>query len=219
MIIQQSDLLKGLSRDFVKEFMDTSTKESLEEGDLLFREGDKASHFYILLKGRVRLNIGGAGQMVYHVDRPGEAFGWSSLVDREAYSASAQCMVPTKLLIVGREEFQRIVEKDPRSGMIFYKRLAETVGERLINSFDDFIVFRKSILITTYVLLHRFSSACHHIHIEQGLKPIHDTGDPPSFPKILHIPIASGVYFCNGRRIFAKCIKSIQNVDIFFCFI
>lgn len=144
MIIQQSDLFQGMNREFVKDFMDTATKESMEEGYLLFREGDKASHFFILLKGRVRLIIGEAGEMVYHVDRPGEAFGWSSLVEREAYSASAQCIVQTKLLRISREEFRKIVEKDPSRGMIFYRRLAETLGNRLINSYNSFLLAQPS---------------------------------------------------------------------------
>jgi CRP-like cAMP-binding protein len=144
MIIQQADLLKGLSRDFIKEFMDTTTKDSHKEGDNLFREGDSANRFYILLKGRIRLTIGKAGQMVYHVDRPGEAFGWSSLVDREAYSASAECMVETKLLRIDRVEFQRIVENDPSNGMIFFRRLAEAVGERLINSYNALLLAQPS---------------------------------------------------------------------------
>jgi CRP-like cAMP-binding protein len=82
MYIQQSDLFWGMNRDFVKEVMNIAVKESYQKGDFLFREGDPAVNFYILIKGRVKLTIGETGQMVYTVDRSGEAFGWSSLLDR-----------------------------------------------------------------------------------------------------------------------------------------
>ncbi|MEE9532286.1 MAG: cyclic nucleotide-binding domain-containing protein [Syntrophobacteria bacterium] len=135
MIIEQADLFRGMSKDFVKQVFDITIKESLDEGDVLFREGDHARHFYILLKGRIRLSTGETGQLAHTISRGGEAFGWSSLVDRDVYSASAECIVPTKLIKIDREEFEKVVEKDLANAVIFYKRLAGAVGERLINSY------------------------------------------------------------------------------------
>ena len=103
MFIQQTDLFRGMSKDFVKELYDTGVKESFGEGDLLFPEGEKARYFYILLKGRVKLEVGAIRQLVYTVESPGEAFGWSSLVGRENYSASAKCMADTKLIKFDRD--------------------------------------------------------------------------------------------------------------------
>ncbi len=54
MFIQQADLFRGMNKDFVKKVFDITSKESLNQGDVLFREGDHARHFYILLKGRAR---------------------------------------------------------------------------------------------------------------------------------------------------------------------
>jgi CRP-like cAMP-binding protein len=144
MIIHQADLLRGMSRDFIKEFMDNTTKESHEQGHVFFREGDQAQHFYILIKGRVRLGTGETGQVVHMVDRPGEAFGWSSLVGRNAYSAMAECVGPTKVVKIERKVFERIVEKDPASGAVFFKRLAGTVGARLINSYHSMVLVQPS---------------------------------------------------------------------------
>jgi len=42
MIIEQTDLFRGMSKDFVKQVFDITIKESLDEGDVLFREGDHA---------------------------------------------------------------------------------------------------------------------------------------------------------------------------------
>jgi CRP-like cAMP-binding protein len=136
MFIQQTDLFRGMDKDFVKETYDLTVKQSFEKGEVLFHEGDQASHFYILLKGRVRLGTRDTGQVVHTVSRPGEAFGWSSLVDRESYSASAECVHPTKLLKIDREDFQGILEKDPINGLSFFRRLAGALGERLISSYS-----------------------------------------------------------------------------------
>lgn len=135
MFIQQTDLFRGMDKDFVKEIYDLTGKQSLEKGEVLFREGDQARHFYILLKGRLRLGTRDTGQVVHTVSRPGEAFGWSSLVGRTSYSASAESVQPTTLLKIDREDFQGILEKDPTNGLLFYQRLAGALGERLINSY------------------------------------------------------------------------------------
>ncbi len=135
MYFQQGDILRGMSKDFVKEFMDITMKESHKKGYFLFREGKSASHFYILLKGCVKLRIGETGPMVYTVDYPGEAFGWSSLVGRDVYSASAECREPTKLLKIDVGKLQEILEKDPANGLIFFKRLAGTLGNRLLQTY------------------------------------------------------------------------------------
>ncbi|MCG6945502.1 MAG: cyclic nucleotide-binding domain-containing protein [Deltaproteobacteria bacterium] len=137
MFIQQTDLFQGMDKDFIKETYDLTVKESFEQGKVLFREGDRAGHFYILLKGQVRLGTRDTGQVVHTVSRPGEAFGWSSLVGRDIYSASAECIQPTKLLKIDREDFQEILEKDPINGLSFFRRLAGALGERLINSYGS----------------------------------------------------------------------------------
>lgn len=135
MYIQQSDLFWGMNRDFVKEIMNIAEKESYQEGDFLFREGDPAANFYILIKGRVKLTIGETGQMIYTVDRAGEAFGWSSLIERDVYSASGECKQETILQKFDSRALLTFLEKDPMNGLIFIKRLAGLIGNRLVWSY------------------------------------------------------------------------------------
>ena len=135
MYIRQSDLLLGTSMDFVKKFMDICHMVSHEKGDILFHENDEARHFYILLNGRVKLSVGGGSQVVYDIGQNGEAFGWSSLIGRDVYSASAECVEPTKLLIADRIKLGKVLNDDPANGLIFVKQLAATLGNRLMESY------------------------------------------------------------------------------------
>ena len=130
MYLKQKDIFWAMAKDFVKEIMGISVTESHKQGELLFREGDPANTFYVLLKGRVKLSLGETGQIVYIVSNAGEAFGWSSLIGREVFSASAECMAPTKLLKFDKQKLQKILEKDPANSHILYKRLAEILGIR-----------------------------------------------------------------------------------------
>ena len=135
MYIKQSDLLLGTSMDFVKKIMDISRMVSHEKGDMLFHENDEARHFYILLNGHVNLSVGEGGQVVYDVGQNGEAFGWSSLIGRDVYSATAECVEPTKLLVTDRQELGKVLEEDPANGLIFVTQLAATLGNRLIETY------------------------------------------------------------------------------------
>ena len=127
-----------------------SLKESHKEGDILFREEDPARHFYILMNGRVRLNIGNSGRVVYTISDLGDGFGWSSLVGRDVYSASAECVEPTDLLKIDREQFLKIVEKDPANGLIFFRTLAGTIGKRLINNYKAILLGQSSAAHSTH---------------------------------------------------------------------
>jgi CRP-like cAMP-binding protein len=120
MFIEQTDLSQGMSWEFTNEVYDITTRESVKEGE------------------------------VHVVDRSGEAFGWSSLVGRDVYSASAECVLPSKLLKIDREKFEKILEKNPVDGMIFFKRLAMILGDRLINSYNTFLLGQPSEVQSTH---------------------------------------------------------------------
>jgi CRP-like cAMP-binding protein len=135
MYVNQSQLFMGTSMDFVKKFMDISQMTSHAKGDILFRENDPARYFFILLNGCVKLSISETDQVVYEACRVGEAFGWSSLIGGNEYSASAECIESTKLLRTDNEKFKRVLDQDPSSGVIFFKQLASTLGNRLLESY------------------------------------------------------------------------------------
>jgi len=135
MYLKQKDMFWAMDKEFVKSIMDIAESESYKEGDVLFQDGDPADNFFILLKGRIKLILGQTGQAVYVVSSAGEAFGWSSLIGRDAYSAAAVCSLPAKLLKFERQKIQKAVEKDPVNGIIFFKRIAGLLGNRLLQSY------------------------------------------------------------------------------------
>ena len=132
MYLKMGDFIMGMGKDFALDAMDISEKLSHRAGDVLFKVGEPADHFYVLLKGGVQLRLGEAGPVVYHARHPGEVIGWSSLVGRDAYSASAQCSEPTQLLHFDRERFLNILQKNSANEALLYRRLAEMLGNRLL---------------------------------------------------------------------------------------
>ena len=51
------------------------------------------------------------------------------------YTASAECVIPVTVLKIGKEKLNLILERDPASGLSFYRRLARMMGRRLVASY------------------------------------------------------------------------------------
>lgn len=132
MVFKMGDFILGMGKEFALEAMEISEKLALDEGETLFKAGDTAHHFYVLIKGRVELSLGQTGPVVYTARHPGEVIGWSSLVGRNDFSASAQCRESAKLLKFDRNSFLELLQKNSANEALLFKRLAEMLGNRLL---------------------------------------------------------------------------------------
>lgn len=139
MIIQKADLFRDLSQATMNEISKIMVEESYQRGSLVFKAGDPADSFYLIADGTVTLSIGTAGEIDYTANRPGEAFGWTGLVDRPAYVATAECATACKLVKIEKSKLNEILDKDAESGKIFFKRLAGSVVQRLIDNYGAFL--------------------------------------------------------------------------------
>ncbi len=140
MFIQETDLFKGVSQEAMNEIAIIMVEQSCDRGAVLFAEGDPANHFFILKEGRVRLAVGREAEIDYPVSTPGEAFGWSSLVGRDIYTAQAECETACKLIKIEGESLNSVFRKNPESGMVFFRRLAGAIGQRLIKTYNAFLL-------------------------------------------------------------------------------
>ena len=132
MFISQSELFKGLDKNFVRKLMEISKKESYRGGTFLFCEGDPAEHFFVILKGHIRLIAGNSRLDVFESRQAGDAFGWSGLVGREEYSSTCECVEDTTLVRFAIKDIRQITAGDPAGGMAFFRMLAGMLGGRLI---------------------------------------------------------------------------------------
>jgi CRP-like cAMP-binding protein len=136
MFIQEADLFRELDQEIMNEISTIMVEQSYDKGAILFVEGDPAIHFFILEEGRVRLAVGKETKLDYPLSRPGDAFGWSSLVGRDSYTAQAECETACELIKIEGESLQKIFQRHPESGMVFFKRLAGAIGQRLISTYN-----------------------------------------------------------------------------------
>jgi len=133
MIIQELDLFGGIEDNIVEEIVGVMVTESYEAGDVVFKTGDPADDFYILVSGAINIYIAGEGKAASVALKQGNAFGWSSLAGRDVYSSTVECAEASKLYRINKDALDRVLRQHPATGMLFYKRLAGLIGERVIS--------------------------------------------------------------------------------------
>jgi len=144
MLLKQAELFWGLSHEFVEQVMANVTKETHPGKTVLFETGAPADYFYTLIKGCIKLTIGQTGRMVFVVNHAGESFGWSSLVDRDTYSATAECAEDTTVLKIERTRLDKVLSSYPTDAVQFMKRLAGMLGRRLLQSYETIQSFHEA---------------------------------------------------------------------------
>jgi CRP-like cAMP-binding protein len=133
--IRENRLFKGVGKDFTDLIEAIAVRESPGKGVFLFKTGDPANHFYILEEGRICICAEQKGHEVSFVHSPGEFFAWSTLLDRSSYSASAESVVPSRVIKIEKNKLNEVLKRDPANGLIFYRNFAEIIGGRFLDSY------------------------------------------------------------------------------------
>jgi len=111
-----------------------SLKE-VNAGEELFREGDKEDYLYVVLEGRIAVEIfvPGHGRQRIFTAEPMDVVGWSSVtpVVRQR-TASARAVLPGRLILLDAPKLRQLCEEDHDLGYVVMRRLANVVASRLL---------------------------------------------------------------------------------------
>jgi CRP/FNR family cyclic AMP-dependent transcriptional regulator len=136
MYLKQADLFWGMSQSFIQSVTAKAVKQEFQPDEVIFKADDPAEYFYVLIKGKVRLELKSSGQRVYTAQKVGEIFGWSALIGRKEYSATVICEQPCIALKFHNADIGRVLDRDVENAAQFYKQLAGALGDRLLQSYD-----------------------------------------------------------------------------------
>lgn len=105
-------------------------------GTAIFEQGDRATHLYVLLRGRVTISFKphDGSQIVVARLRGGDVFGWSSVIGGRTYTSSAVCVTRVDALRIRGADLQRVCREHPQAGGRILERLAEVVSPRWKNA-------------------------------------------------------------------------------------
>ena len=170
-ILREIKDLKGLNDAQLQAINECCTEKEYKKESLLFKQGEKASHMWLLSEGEVSLRFDMPTQItndsysllnnkstnlqeaskeasseknIGSVITKGMSFGWSCFVQPYIYSLSAYCKSDScKTVLLDRDCMLRVFSKDPKIGYLIISKTLNIVGQRF-HELQAEVVKRKS---------------------------------------------------------------------------
>jgi CRP-like cAMP-binding protein len=123
--------------DVLAHFRKARNIETMPRGAVLFAEGARGTHMYVLMQGRAEISVG--GQIVEHAG-PGALLGEMALVSSAPRSATITAATECKLVAVDVRQFDLLVRESPEFARLVMTVMAERVrrtNERLREALSE----------------------------------------------------------------------------------
>jgi CRP/FNR family cyclic AMP-dependent transcriptional regulator len=132
-IIAGHAFLKDLDPHQQRLLADCAMEKTFQEGELIFREGDPANRFYLLLEGKVVLEsyVKDRGRVEIQTIQGGDVLGWSWLLPPFYWQFDARAVEPTKAIFFYATPLREEAENDHEFGYELYKRISQVMLRRL----------------------------------------------------------------------------------------
>lgn len=124
-----------LSDEHVRKIASISTIRKVKAGEIIFREGDTHESVYVVIEGRVGLEmfVPHRGKVRFYTAEPGEIFGWSSVTPAvHVRTAGATAVLEGSVLRIDAEKLSVVCDEDHDLGYLVMRRLSHVVGSRLL---------------------------------------------------------------------------------------
>jgi signal transduction histidine kinase len=132
----ESSLFSDLSDEQRDKIAQLSREMTFETGDVLFREGDSADNIYIVVQGRIAVEVGLLGRQrrrcaTIATASRGESVGWSAAIGSWKYLASAYAVEKTTAVVVDQQAVHGLFVDNPASGLRVMEKLIDLARSRL----------------------------------------------------------------------------------------
>ena len=133
--LQTIPWFQDLDQEYFDELAKISKLIEVEAGVSLYQQGEKQDYVYIILNGRVAIEIAipGKGRTRIYTAEPQEILGWSSVtpVVRQR-TAGAVTVLPCTLIRMKASKLRKLCEKNHSLGYQVMRRIANVAASRLL---------------------------------------------------------------------------------------
>lgn len=131
--LDRHPFLQGLGAKFLDDLVPHTSVWEYGAGAPIAREGDPAEEFFLVIEGKVALEISTQDRprLTVLTVGPGQVFGWSWLVPPYRWRLEARCVKPTRTLSISAGGLRRAFDAHPTEAYHFLLRLVPVVAERL----------------------------------------------------------------------------------------
>lgn len=131
-ILHDHPFCRGFWPDHVARLATMASEVHFEPGELIFREGDHSSFFYLLVSGNVALEVVAPGHPVRVATLvAGEVLGWSSLMGENGKQFQARALEEVHALAFDGARLRHACESDFAFGFVLMRAVLAVMAERL----------------------------------------------------------------------------------------
>jgi CRP-like cAMP-binding protein len=124
-VLKRNYLFRGLPDSAIERVAALAVRRNYAKGEVVFSQGDRGDALYGVASGRVRISATGAGgqEVFLSIMEPGDTFGEIAVMDGLPRTAGATALDATRLLVISRPDFLRLLEQEPRLAIQLLKLL------------------------------------------------------------------------------------------------
>jgi CRP-like cAMP-binding protein len=131
-LLREHPFTKGFWPEHIERLAGMASAVPFCSGELIFHEGDRSSLFYLLISGRVALEIVDPGRPVrVGTLYAGEVLGWSSLTDTEEKQFQARATEEVYALAFDGARLRHACEEDYAFGFALMRAVLGVMAARL----------------------------------------------------------------------------------------
>lgn len=134
-LLAAQPFLKGLSEQHLQLLVDNTMPAAFPAGKIIFREGQPANRFYLVLEGEITLESSAREKdspaHLIQTIRAGEVLGWSWLFPPYYWHFDARAVTQVKAIFIYGTRVRELCEDNHDLGYELMKRTSEVVIERL----------------------------------------------------------------------------------------
>ena len=132
-LVAQQPFFNGLSGPHLQLLADSAMETQFKAGQWLFRQGDPANRFYLILEGKVLIEseVKERGMIPIRTLGPGDDLAWAWLFPPYYMHFSACAIEPTRAIFFYGTRLREQCEANHELGYQLMKRIAEVVIQNL----------------------------------------------------------------------------------------
>jgi len=154
--LRNAPLLSRLSDDQLERVRQRAVQRRLDEGELLFTQGDAAQRFYLVQSGQMRLfRLAADGsEKIIEIVSPGQTFAEALMfLQSPSYPVSAAALAPARLIAIDAGDFAAMLRESVDTCFVVMGALSQRL-RALIGEIDDLTLHSASERVARWLLEH-----------------------------------------------------------------
>ncbi|MGK2877370.1 MAG: Crp/Fnr family transcriptional regulator [Solirubrobacterales bacterium] len=122
-------LFETLNTRELAELVAVAVPRNFQRGEVIFQEGTQGDVMYVIRKGRILIKREHAGGRTIALSEmgPGDLFGELAIFDKEARSATAECIENTNVVALTSGDVTRVLTRNPEIAVKLLQQLSKRI--------------------------------------------------------------------------------------------